>query len=89
MPGGPPWNLEDWNLKKEIIDQTLHILAAYTIFLVLYLFPWPWGAVVVSLGIMLERERIQHSSFPRLGKGSMLDITVWSVATGIAAYIMR
>ena len=89
MPAGPPWNFNNRDMSKELIDQGLHILAAYSIFLVIFFVPMPWSAVILSLGIMIERERIQHKDFPRVGHGSRLDMTVWTFTTGIAAYIMR
>ena len=92
MLGGPPWNLKDssFDLKKELVDQGLHILAALSIFLAIHFVPWPWNAVIISLGIMVERERIQHETFPfHIGRGSLLDITVWSLATALAAILMR
>ena len=90
MPGGPPWNFsKEWNIRKELVDQGLHILAALAIFAAISLVPWPWNGAIISLGIMVERERIQHENFPFVGAGSLLDMIVWGSATILIAVLWR
>tara|TARA_B100000586_G_scaffold250167_1_gene208528 strand:- start:6040 stop:6327 length:288 start_codon:yes stop_codon:yes gene_type:complete len=93
MAGGPPWEV-DWDLKKELVDQALHVVAAFAVFFAVYFIPWPWNAAAISLVVMIERERCQHKWFPMdifkgRGWGSLLDIIVWTAATGLAVLLLR
>lgn len=84
----------DWDYKKEAIDQPLHVVAAFSIFFAVLWIPWPWNAAAISLSVMIERERCQHKWFPMdifkgRGWGSLLDIIVWTAATGLAVVLLR
>ena len=80
-PADPPGSF--W---KEPVDQTLHVIAAWGILVAVTYIPWPWNGILISLGVMVERERIQHDSFPRVGRGSRLDMIVWTLATLVGVW---
>lgn len=74
------------SLKKQLVDQSAHLLAAAAILTpLLTLHPIPGGALS-GLGLGLVREITENGSI--LSKGSLLDLLFWSTGGAFAAALL-
>ncbi len=72
-------------MKKQLVDQSAHMLAAIALLAPVLIWPGVVGGALSGLGAGLVRE-ITETGSP-LSKGSLLDLLFWSIGGALSGLV--